>query len=131
MKDPSSNPDNEFKVDLPRMPYSDESVDKKDSVKQQDITNFIDMFKFIPQFRKQIPTTDYECVSRLMDEYNKSLQVSTILIIPASFFGFYNSYFEKRVGRVGTIMLAVSSTAILTVSNLVFFQQVYNNRKIA
>ena len=80
------------------------------------------MFKFIPQFRKQIPTTDYECVNRLMNEYNRSLQVSTIFIIPASFFGFYNRYFEKRVGRVGTIMLAVSSTAILTVSNLVFFQ---------
>ena len=71
--------------------------------------------------RKQVPKADYDSVNNLMTAYKRSVMYSTMFIVPVSFFSFYNRFIESKVGKIGTFMLSISSTTILTVSNIVFF----------
>ncbi|KAL4438338.1 hypothetical protein ABPG74_009761 [Tetrahymena malaccensis] len=118
-----------------RPDYSQEKLDemeeiKKDKIKEYEIRNFREMLRLIPEVRKQIPKSEQETSIKLFDDYSNSVQKSTLFIIPVSFFAFCNKRMQNLIGRPGTFILSIASTTMMTFTNLIFFQPLYNQEKI-
>ncbi|EAR84970.1 transmembrane protein, putative (macronuclear) [Tetrahymena thermophila SB210] len=118
-----------------RPDYSQERLDQqqeiqKDRIKEYEIRNFREMLRLIPEVRKKIPKSEQETSIKLYDDYNNSVQKSTLFIIPISFFAFCNKRMQNLMGKPGTFILSIASTTMMTFTNLIFFQPLLHQEKI-